>query len=57
MRAPVVVLLAVLATACATNPVSGKKELSFLSEAEEIAMGQQADAEIRAGKKYLRRAT
>jgi predicted Zn-dependent protease len=34
-------------TACATNPVSGKRELSFMSEAQEIAIGQQSDAEIR----------
>ena len=34
-------------TACATNPVSGKRELSLLSEAQEIAIGQQTDAEIR----------
>jgi predicted Zn-dependent protease len=33
--------------ACATNPVSGQRELSFLSEAQEIAIGQQSDAEIR----------
>ena len=47
MRAPAVLLLAALTAACATNPVTGKKELSLLSEAEELAMGQQADAEIR----------
>jgi predicted Zn-dependent protease len=34
-------------SACATNPVSGKRELSLLSEAQEIAIGQQSDAEIR----------
>jgi predicted Zn-dependent protease len=34
--------------ACATNPVSGRRELSFMSEAQEIAIGQQSDAEIRA---------
>ena len=32
---------------CATNPVTGKRQLSFLSEAQEIAIGQQADAEVR----------
>ena len=41
-----VVLLALMA-ACATNPVSGKRELSLISEAEEIAIGQQADADVR----------
>ena len=34
-------------TSCATNPVTGKRELSLMSEAEEIAYGQQADPEIR----------
>jgi predicted Zn-dependent protease len=36
-----------LAVACATNPVTGKREISLVSEAQEIAMGQQADAEVR----------
>jgi predicted Zn-dependent protease len=27
--------------ACATNPVTGKRELSFVSEGDEIAMGQE----------------
>ncbi len=36
----------VLAVACATNPVTGEREFSFMSEAQEIAIGQQADAEI-----------
>ena len=36
-----------LAAACATNPVTGKKQISLLSEAEELAIGQQQDAEIR----------
>jgi predicted Zn-dependent protease len=35
------------AGACATNPVSGRREVSLLSEAQEIAIGEQADAEIR----------
>lgn len=33
--------------ACATNPVTGKKQMSLLSEAEELAIGAQQDAEIR----------
>jgi predicted Zn-dependent protease len=39
-----VVLLLLLASAagCATNPVSGKKELALISEAQEIQMGQEA---------------
>jgi predicted Zn-dependent protease len=34
-------------SACATNPVTGKREVSLMSEAQEIAYGQQADPEIR----------
>ena len=37
----------VLVAGCATNPVTGKRELSFISEAQEIAMGQQAATEVR----------
>ena len=39
--------LLVTAAACATNPVTGKRQMSLLSEAEELAIGQQQDAEIR----------
>jgi predicted Zn-dependent protease len=42
-----VAALAVFSAACATNPVTGKKQVSLLSEAEEAAIGQQQDAEIR----------
>ena len=38
--------VAILASACATNPVTGDREFSFLSEEQEIALGQQADVEI-----------
>jgi predicted Zn-dependent protease len=33
--------------ACAVNPVTGRREITLMSEAQEIAIGQQADAEIR----------
>jgi len=33
--------------ACAINPVSGKRELMFFSEKQEIAMGQETDQQIR----------
>ncbi|MEO8449047.1 MAG: M48 family metalloprotease [Gemmatimonadota bacterium] len=36
-----------LALACATNPVTGKSELSLISESQEISMGQQAAQETR----------
>ena len=42
-----VLAVAMLAPACATNPVTGKRQMSLLSEAEELAIGQQQDAEIR----------
>jgi predicted Zn-dependent protease len=50
MKTSACVLLATaiaLGAACATNPVTGKKQMSLLSEAEELAIGQQQDAEIR----------
>ena len=31
---------------CAINPVTGKKQLVLMSEAQEIAMGQQSDPEV-----------
>lgn len=41
-------LAATLATAvaCATNPVTGKRELSFMSESQEISIGQELDREV-----------
>ncbi|MGQ0735589.1 MAG: M48 family metalloprotease [Acidobacteriota bacterium] len=42
-----VLILATLVGACATNPATGKREFSLMSEAQEIAIGQQSDAEIR----------
>lgn len=37
-----------LAISCAINPVTGKRELSLISEQEEIALGKQTDGEIKA---------
>ena len=42
-----VAFITIVTVGCATNPVTGKREVSFMSEAQEIAIGQQADAEIR----------
>ena len=43
-----VILFAVLlVVSCAINPVSGKKELMFFSEKQEIAMGRETDQQIR----------
>jgi len=44
----VIILVAILAVACAVNPVTGRKELSLYSEAQEIAMGKQTDVEVAA---------
>jgi predicted Zn-dependent protease len=40
-------LLALIA-ACATNPVTGEREFTLMSEAQEIAMGRESDAQVRA---------
>jgi predicted Zn-dependent protease len=40
-------VLVTVGAACATNPVTGKRQMTLLSEAEELAIGQQQDAEIR----------
>ena len=37
--------LALLA-ACATNPATGKRQIMLVGEAQEIAMGQEADQEV-----------
>ena len=39
--------LAATVTACATNPATGKREFSLMSEEQEIAAGQQNDIEVR----------
>ena len=46
-RVALALLLAAL-PACATNPATGRRQLSFVSEQQEIQMGQQADQEISA---------
>jgi predicted Zn-dependent protease len=47
MRRTSALLFLSLFAACATNPVTGKREFMLMSEAEELAIGQQADAEVR----------
>jgi predicted Zn-dependent protease len=37
-----------LALACATNPATGRKQLSLIGESQEIAMGRDADKEVAA---------
>ncbi len=41
-----ITFISILLFSCARNPVTGKRELSFISEKQEIAMGQQADPGI-----------
>ena len=38
-------LIGVLAAACATNPATGKSEISLVSESQEIEMGKQGAQE------------
>ena len=45
MTRTLVVALA-LETACAVNPVTGKRQLSLVSEPEEIQLGQQGEADV-----------
>ena len=40
-------VLALFVLGCATNPVTGRREFVMMSEAQEIAMGQEADAQVR----------
>lgn len=44
---PLLLLLLTLLPACATNPVSGKKEVALMSEEQEITVGREADPKIR----------
>jgi predicted Zn-dependent protease len=37
----------VVTAACATNPATGSKEFSLMSESQEIALGKQMDAQVR----------
>ena len=39
--------LATAVAACATNPVTGKRQFSLMSEEQEIAAGQQNDVDVR----------
>ena len=41
-------LVPALVAACATNPVTGEREFTLMTEAQEIAMGREADAQVRA---------
>jgi len=49
MKKTAILLLIILLSAlsCAVNPVTGKKELSLISESQEITLGKQTDVEVR----------
>ena len=40
-------VLVLTIAACATNPATGKREFSLMSEAQEIELGKQMDGEVR----------
>jgi predicted Zn-dependent protease len=44
----ILLLLIVLVASCATNPVTGEREFTLMSEAQEIAMGRESDVQVRA---------
>ena len=41
------VALLALVAACATNPVTGRRELTLMSEAQEVSIGQESDPQIK----------
>jgi predicted Zn-dependent protease len=47
MRILLALIASALMTACATNPVTGKREISFMSEDKEISVGRELDAQVR----------
>ena len=48
MRSAVPILVVAATTAaCATNPATGQRQFSLMSEQQEMSIGQQQDAEVR----------
>ncbi|HIF51828.1 MAG TPA: hypothetical protein EYQ42_09940 [Thiotrichaceae bacterium] len=43
---PIALLLFVLISSCAVNPVTGKQDLVLFTEADEIALGQKTSKEV-----------
>jgi predicted Zn-dependent protease len=48
MKRASLVLLAAVIGACATNPATGRREFTLMSEAQEISLGRESDAQIKA---------
>ena len=46
-KSALIASLALTLGACATNPATGKKEFSLMSEAQEVELGKQMDGEVR----------
>jgi predicted Zn-dependent protease len=46
-KAVLAALVYCLAASCAVNPVTGKKELSLISEQQELAIGKETDGQVR----------
>jgi predicted Zn-dependent protease len=44
---PALLLVIATAIACVTNPATGQRQFNILSEGEEVALGKQADGQIR----------
>jgi predicted Zn-dependent protease len=40
-------VICIASAACATNPATGKREISLMSEAQEIQIGQESDAQVK----------
>ena len=47
VTAAVVAVLAMLLSACATNPATGQREFSLMSEAQEIQLGREMDPQVK----------
>src|SRR5688572_29419566 len=47
LKLPLAAALLVLAVACATNPVTGRRQLTLMSEAQEISIAQEAEPQIK----------
>ena len=45
--AALIAMLALFVAACATNPATGQREFSLMSEAQEIQLGQQMDPQVK----------
>lgn len=47
LRLAILAAASAIVIACATNPATGKRELNLMSEGQEIALGKEADGQIR----------